>query len=147
MFFFQEIFTEQVVAYHAVRVPVTPNLSSKITGFLPVHCIHQLLKCRAFSKHKVPIKDWIYKWVSNQDFFFQIYFLYPSWLILFFTKFCIAHWYIFAFLDSLWWYRIWNALWAAHHMVSRILNPEFQGFMNFLTYIRTRSDCLFFALL
>ena len=59
--FFQEIFTEQVVAYHAVRVPVTPNLSSKITGFLPVHCIHQLLKCRAFSKHKVPIKDWIYK--------------------------------------------------------------------------------------
>ena len=59
--FTHEIFTEQVVAYHAVRVPVTPNLSSKITGFLPVHCIHQLLKCRAFSKHKVPIKDWIYK--------------------------------------------------------------------------------------
>ncbi len=59
--FTQEIFTEQVVAYHAVRVPVTPNLSSKISGFLPVHCIHQLLKCRAFSKHRVPIKDWIYK--------------------------------------------------------------------------------------
>ena len=59
--FTQEVFTEQVVASHAVRVPVTPNLSAKTTGFLPVHCIHQLLKCRAFSKHKVPIKDWIYK--------------------------------------------------------------------------------------
>lgn len=59
--FTQEIFTDQVVAYHAIRVPVTPNLSSKMSGFLPVHCIHQLLKCRAFSKHKVPIKEWIYK--------------------------------------------------------------------------------------
>lgn len=59
--FTHEVFTEQVVAYHAIRVPVTTNLSSNTTGFLPVHCIHQLLKSRAFSKHKVPIKDWIYK--------------------------------------------------------------------------------------
>ncbi len=59
--FTHDIFTEQVVASHAIRVPVTPNLSANVTGFLPVHCIHQLLKSRAFSKHKVPIKDWIYK--------------------------------------------------------------------------------------
>lgn len=51
----------QAVAAHAVRVPVTPALSANMSGFLPVHCIHQLLKSRAFSKHKVPIKDWIYR--------------------------------------------------------------------------------------
>ncbi|KAF6206701.1 hypothetical protein GE061_017937 [Apolygus lucorum] len=59
--FTQEIFTEQVVTSHAVKVPVTPNLSANVPGFLPVHCIHQLLKSRAFTKYKVPIKDWIYR--------------------------------------------------------------------------------------
>uniref|UniRef100_A0A8C4SC60 Integrator complex subunit 2 n=2 Tax=Erpetoichthys calabaricus TaxID=27687 RepID=A0A8C4SC60_ERPCA len=59
--FTQEIFTEQVVTAHAVRVPVTSNLSASITGFLPIHCIYQLLRSRAFTKHKVSIKDWIYK--------------------------------------------------------------------------------------
>lgn len=59
--FTQEIFTEQVVTAHAVKVPVTPQLNANIPGYLPVHCIHQLLKSRAFSKHKVPIKSWIYK--------------------------------------------------------------------------------------
>lgn len=54
--FTQEIFTEQVVTAHAVEVPVTPNLNMTMTGYLPVHCIHQLLKSRAFTKHKVPIK-------------------------------------------------------------------------------------------
>lgn len=58
--FTQEIFTEQVVTAHAVRVPVTSNLSANITGFLPIHCIYQLLRSRAFTKHKVSIKDWIY---------------------------------------------------------------------------------------
>jgi integrator complex subunit 2 len=58
--FTQDIFNEQVVASHAVKVPVTRNLSSEISGFLPVHCIHQLLKSRTFSKHKVPIKEWVY---------------------------------------------------------------------------------------
>lgn len=55
--FTQEIFTEQVVAAHAIRVPVTPNLNANVTGYLPVHCIHQLLKSRAFSKHKVPHQE------------------------------------------------------------------------------------------
>lgn len=59
--FTQDIFTEQVVTAHAVKVPVTINLNANITGFLPVHCIHQLLKSRAFTKYKVPIKDWIYR--------------------------------------------------------------------------------------
>lgn len=59
--FTQEIFTEQVVAAHAVKVPVTMNLNANIQGYLPIHCIHQLLKSRAFSKHKVPIKSWIYR--------------------------------------------------------------------------------------
>ena len=59
--FTQEVFTDKKVAYHAVRVPVTKNLSSNVTGFLPVHCIHQLLKSRAFSKYKVPIKEWVFR--------------------------------------------------------------------------------------
>uniref|UniRef100_A0A8C5FI07 Integrator complex subunit 2 n=1 Tax=Gadus morhua TaxID=8049 RepID=A0A8C5FI07_GADMO len=59
--FTQEIFTEQVVTAHAVRVAVTNNLSSTIQGFLPIHCIYQLLRSRAFTKHKVSIKDWIYR--------------------------------------------------------------------------------------
>lgn len=63
--FIQEIFTEQVVASHAVKVPVTINLNANISGYLPVHCIHQLLKSRAFSKHKVPIKSWIFKQICN----------------------------------------------------------------------------------
>jgi len=63
--FTQEIFTEVVVAQHAVKVPVTIQLSSTLPGFLPVHCIHQLLKSRVFSKHKVSIKPWIYKQICN----------------------------------------------------------------------------------
>uniref|UniRef100_A0A665VZU5 Integrator complex subunit 2 n=1 Tax=Echeneis naucrates TaxID=173247 RepID=A0A665VZU5_ECHNA len=42
-------------------VAVTNNLSANISGFLPIHCIYQLLRSRAFTKHKVSIKDWIYR--------------------------------------------------------------------------------------
>lgn len=42
-------------------MPVTPGLNADIAGFLPVHCIYQLLKSRAFSKHRVPIKTWVYR--------------------------------------------------------------------------------------
>ncbi|ELT98571.1 hypothetical protein CAPTEDRAFT_226349 [Capitella teleta] len=59
--FTQEIFTEQVVATHAVRVPVTIDLSTSVQGCLPANCVHQLIESRAFSKHKVPVKNWIYK--------------------------------------------------------------------------------------
>ena len=65
--FIKEIFTEAVVAQHAIKVPVTTSLSASIPGFLPVHCIHQLLKSRVFSKHRVNIKPWIYQQlVSSQ---------------------------------------------------------------------------------
>ncbi|EFN80684.1 Integrator complex subunit 2 [Harpegnathos saltator] len=63
--FMQEIFTEQVVTAHAVKVPVTANLNANIPGFLPVHCVHQLLKSRAFAKHRVPIKNWIYRQICD----------------------------------------------------------------------------------
>ncbi|KMZ10372.1 integrator complex subunit 2 [Drosophila simulans] len=63
--FTQDLFTEQVVALHAVRVPVTPNLNGTIMCYLPVHCIQQLLKSRTFLKHKVPIKSWIFKQICS----------------------------------------------------------------------------------
>lgn len=50
---------------HAVRVPVTPGLNGDVAGFLPVHCIYQLLKSRAFNKHRVPIKTWIYRQICE----------------------------------------------------------------------------------
>lgn len=65
--FTQEIFTEQVVTAHAVKVPVTNKLNADMVGYLPVHCIHQLLKSRAFTKHKVPIKSWIYRQICNSS--------------------------------------------------------------------------------
>lgn len=61
--FTQEIFTEQVVTAHAVKVPVTHNLNATMSGFLPIHCIHQLLRSRLFAKHNVNIKQWIYRQV------------------------------------------------------------------------------------
>ncbi|KAL3858011.1 hypothetical protein ACJMK2_012627 [Sinanodonta woodiana] len=66
--FTQEIFTEQVITSHAVTVPVTVGLNSNINGYLPIHCIYQLLKSRAFSKYKVPIKDWIYKQICCSSY-------------------------------------------------------------------------------
>lgn len=63
--FTKRIFTEQVITTHAVKVPVTKNLNSLIPGFLPVHCIFQLLKSKAFTKYKVPIKNWIFKQICN----------------------------------------------------------------------------------
>ncbi|XP_066297734.1 integrator complex subunit 2-like [Branchiostoma lanceolatum] len=57
--FTQEVFPEQVITAHAVTVPVTPSLSANNTGYLPIHCILQLLRTRAFSKHSIKIKDWV----------------------------------------------------------------------------------------
>lgn len=73
------MFSEQAVASHAVRVAVTEGLSassgsgcsapqnSSLGGFLPVHCVHQLLKSRVFSKHRVPVKDWIYRFDLERE--------------------------------------------------------------------------------
>ncbi|CAG7720553.1 unnamed protein product [Allacma fusca] len=65
--FTQEIFTEQVITQHAVRVPVTTNLKSSIAGFLPVHCVYQLIKSRACMKHRVPIKEWVYRQILASE--------------------------------------------------------------------------------
>lgn len=51
--FTHEVFTNQMITAHAVKVPVTNNLNSCLPGFLPVHCIFQLLKTRAFTKYEV----------------------------------------------------------------------------------------------
>ena len=42
--FINDIFPESTIAAHAVKVPVTRHLSAHLQGFLPVHCMHQLLK-------------------------------------------------------------------------------------------------------
>ena len=63
--FTQDIFTEETITSHAIKVPVTPNLNSSLTGFLPVHCIYQLLRSRAFSKNRVPIREWIFKQICS----------------------------------------------------------------------------------
>ncbi|KAK2169226.1 hypothetical protein NP493_1201g01040 [Ridgeia piscesae] len=63
--FVHEIFTEQVVSSHAVNVAVTENLNADITGYLPIHCIYQLLRSRTFSKYEVPIKNWIYRQICS----------------------------------------------------------------------------------
>ncbi|XP_038059414.1 integrator complex subunit 2-like [Patiria miniata] len=65
LMFMQEVFTEQVVTAHAVTVAVTPDLSGSISGYLPIHCVYNLLQSRAFAKHKVPIKDWIFKQICH----------------------------------------------------------------------------------
>ena len=46
----------QVVCAHAVSVPPTPQLSAHMSGYLPVHCIHQLIKTRTFRKYGISIK-------------------------------------------------------------------------------------------
>lgn len=63
--FVQEVFDDQMIAEHAVQVPVTKRLDNNIKEFLPVHCIHQLLESRSFSKHQVPINDWIYRQICE----------------------------------------------------------------------------------
>ena len=35
-----------------------------MTGYLPIHCVCQLLKSRAFSKHNVSIAEWVINQVS-----------------------------------------------------------------------------------
>uniref|UniRef100_H2ZQV9 Integrator complex subunit 2 n=1 Tax=Ciona savignyi TaxID=51511 RepID=H2ZQV9_CIOSA len=63
--FTEEVFPTQVIAAHATKVPVTKKLNSTMTGFLPVHCVYQLLKTRAFSQCRVPVNDWIYRQICS----------------------------------------------------------------------------------
>jgi len=54
-----------VITSHAVTVPVTEGLNAGMDGYLPIHCIYQLLKGRAFSKYKVHIKVTMLLFLSN----------------------------------------------------------------------------------
>ncbi|EDV29323.1 uncharacterized protein TRIADDRAFT_18353 [Trichoplax adhaerens] len=58
--FTQVIFKEQALTRHAVTVLVTPSLNANVDGFLPIHCIYQLLRMKAFYKHNVQVKTWLY---------------------------------------------------------------------------------------
>ena len=59
--FTQEVFPTQVVAAHAMKVPITKDLNANVAGYLPIHCVFQLLKSRAFSQGKIDVKFWIYQ--------------------------------------------------------------------------------------
>ncbi|XP_066936944.1 integrator complex subunit 2-like isoform X1 [Clytia hemisphaerica] len=61
LLFTQTIFPEKVIAEHALTVPVTKNLNGNLRTFLPVHCIHQLLKSRVFTKYSISVKEWLFK--------------------------------------------------------------------------------------
>ncbi|XP_012557511.2 integrator complex subunit 2 isoform X1 [Hydra vulgaris] len=58
--FTQQVFSEKVVAEHALTVAITKDLSANIKGFLPVHCVLQLMKSKVFTKHSIPVKDWLF---------------------------------------------------------------------------------------
>ena len=49
----------------ASKVSVTKGLNASLPGFLPVHCVYHLLKSRMFTRHRVNIKDWIYRLVLH----------------------------------------------------------------------------------
>ncbi|VDN11462.1 unnamed protein product [Dibothriocephalus latus] len=73
--FTQKVFTEQLIAAQAAHVPVTVGLNAQMAGYLPIHCVHQLLRSHAFSKNRVQIKVlWI---------FFKILLLLPFECFLF----------------------------------------------------------------
>uniref|UniRef100_A0A914W1R1 Integrator complex subunit 2 n=1 Tax=Plectus sambesii TaxID=2011161 RepID=A0A914W1R1_9BILA len=57
--FTYDLINEQQITQRAAGVAVTSNLSAHTLGYLPVHCVTQLLSTRSFAKHGVAIKDWI----------------------------------------------------------------------------------------
>ncbi|CAG9536504.1 unnamed protein product [Cercopithifilaria johnstoni] len=63
--FLRHAMTERDIAERASQMPVTRLLSSHHQGFLPAHCITQLLSTNSFSKHSVPIQDWIGAQIAN----------------------------------------------------------------------------------
>ena len=50
----------QALLRHTLRVPATHNLTSSLTGALPINCIHSLLQNKSYSvSYSQPIKEWI----------------------------------------------------------------------------------------
>ena len=48
-----------------MSVAPTEGLSAEMSGYLPVHCVHQLIKMRTFRKHGFSIKVSAYKEVND----------------------------------------------------------------------------------
>uniref|UniRef100_A0A915ET39 Integrator complex subunit 2 n=1 Tax=Ditylenchus dipsaci TaxID=166011 RepID=A0A915ET39_9BILA len=57
--YLQHAVTDRDVAEKAAKLGVTKDLSANTSGYLPVHCINHLLSSRTFSKHQIPIQNWI----------------------------------------------------------------------------------------
>ncbi|KAF5403132.1 hypothetical protein PHET_03441 [Paragonimus heterotremus] len=57
----QSVFTENMIATHAARVPITRPLSRRVSTHLPIQCILHLLQSHAFAKNRLEIKasEWI----------------------------------------------------------------------------------------
>ncbi|KAI6198255.1 hypothetical protein M3Y99_01891200 [Aphelenchoides fujianensis] len=47
------------IAQKALSLGVTANLDQNTAGYLPVHCINQLLITRTFARNQIAIQDWI----------------------------------------------------------------------------------------
>ena len=48
-----------------MSVAPTEGLSAEMSGYLPVHCVHQLIKMRTFRKHGFSIKVSTYENVNG----------------------------------------------------------------------------------
>ncbi|CAD5234413.1 unnamed protein product [Bursaphelenchus xylophilus] len=59
--FLQKAMLEEDLAQKAANLGVTKGLDNNMSGYLPVHCINQLLVSRIFSKNQINIQDWIKK--------------------------------------------------------------------------------------
>ncbi|CAD5229382.1 unnamed protein product [Bursaphelenchus okinawaensis] len=57
--FLQNAMLEEDIAQKAANLGVTVGLDNNMKGYLPVHCINQLLVSRIFSKNQINIQDWI----------------------------------------------------------------------------------------
>ena len=63
--FTKDVFEPKKVANHAIKVPITRNMNASMGGYLPVHCVFQLLKIRTFCQGRIEVKDWIYRQVCS----------------------------------------------------------------------------------
>lgn len=59
LIFLTKAMLEEDIATKAASLGVTRGLDRNVTGYLPVHCINQLLISRIFSRNQINIQDWI----------------------------------------------------------------------------------------
>ncbi|PAA66924.1 hypothetical protein BOX15_Mlig015168g1, partial [Macrostomum lignano] len=63
--FLTDLLPEPAAAAHAVRVEVTPGLTSTTEGHLPAHCVLQLLQMRSFAKYKADVTGWVLRQIKE----------------------------------------------------------------------------------